>query len=221
MQQFVVGERLLIPVWGALMSTQGQPLTPPPKENSASKVFEAIKLDFNTIKIIVLTAVVVFVLVSLPLLFILRNFVTFDALDNYLKVTDSVRPKILRKITEELETGYSKNFILDSPHADSIMLFYATKNQTVSLSVDALAIEGSFQPMSIQVNRCEVGKWIEPIHLYSYDLSSDIQKCQPEEPNLNTLRIVLSDELRKHTTLQVKVMVVVAQRLHEHLEESK
>ena len=128
------------------MGSQEQPIN---KEN-APKLLDTIKVDFSTIKTILLTACVVLVLISAPLVFILRNFVTFDALDKYLKVTESVRPKILHTISEELGTGYSKNFILDSGRSDNTMLFYASQGQRVTLSTDAVVVEGAFQIVNLQ-----------------------------------------------------------------------
>jgi hypothetical protein len=190
----------------------------PAGQPAASKIFEAIKLDYNTIKIIILTASVVVVLVSLPLIFILRNFVTFDVLDSYLRVTESVRPKILHTISEELGTGYSKNFVFDSPHADNTMLFYAARNERVTLSIDAIPIEGGFQPLMIQLNGCNIGpERKEELHLYQYDLTKELEQCTSDEPDLHTLRISLPNGLKKGTTLQVRCLIVVYQRVYEHL----
>lgn len=78
-----------------------QPRSESPAKKPASKLIESIRLDFATIRIIILTAFGVVTLLAIPLFFVLRNFVTFDALDRYLKVTEAVRPKILRDISEE------------------------------------------------------------------------------------------------------------------------
>lgn len=188
------------------MGSQEQPIN---KEN-APKLLDTIKVDFSTIKTILLTACVVLVLISAPLVFILRNFVTFDALDKYLKVTESVRPKILHTISEELGTGYSKNFILDSGRSDNTMLFYASQGQRVTLSTDAVVVEGAFQIVNLQVNGCSIGpERTEELHLYEYDLTKHIERCPPDEPNLHTLRVVLPNGLKKGTTLQVKCLVLV------------
>jgi hypothetical protein len=206
------------------MSGQEQPTGKPPSPETASKVLDAIKLDFNTIRTIVLTACVVLALISLPLFFLLRNFVTFDALDRYLKVTESVRPKILHTISEELDTGYSKNFIFDSPRADNTMLFFAAKNQRVTLSVNEVPIEGGFQPLMLQLNSCNINtgpQRSEALHLYERDLTKELEQCPPDEPNLHTLRIVLPDGLKKGTTLQIKCLVVVYQRVYKALEGIK
>jgi len=204
------------------MTSIGKRVEPPSKIEGASKIFEAIKLDYSTIRTILLTALVVCVLASIPLAFILRNFVTFDALDKYLRVTDNIRPKILSDISEELDTGYSKNFLFDSPHTDNTMLFYATKGQRVTLSVNATPIEGGFQPLALQLNGCAVGpERTEELHMYGHDLTKDIEKCQPDEPNLHTLRIVLTRGLKKDTALQVKCLVLVYERVHGHLDGGK
>jgi hypothetical protein len=213
-------------VW-IIMSHSKQSSEQPASESASSqlgaaKILGAIKLDYNTIRTIILTAAVVLVLISLPLIFILRNFVTFDALDSYLRVTESVRPKILHTISEELGTGYSKNFVFDSPHADNTMLFYAAQNERVTLSVDAIPVEGGFQPLMIQLNGCNIGpERKEELHLYQHDLTKEIAQCASDEPDLHTLRIALPDGLKKGTTLQVRCLVVVYQRVYERLENLK
>lgn len=193
------------------------------------RILDPAKVDLKTIRIILLTAIAVLLLLATPLIFLLRNFVTFDALDRYLKLTESVRPKILSTISEELSTGYSKNFIFSSSSpgstADTTMLFYATPHQKVTLSVDATPLGGEFQAVTLQLNgRCTIGPekgWSEPLHLYDRDLTELMETCPPDEPNLHSLRIVLPEGLKKSSALQVKCLVVVHQRVYARLEKSK
>jgi hypothetical protein len=195
------------------MSKRESPATPPTR-TLASAVIETIKLDVNTIKIVVLTAAVVVALLSVPLLFVLRNFVTFDALDDYFKVTDSVRPKILRAITAGLDTGYSRNFIISSTSTDSTMLFYALPHQKATLSVSAQSI-GPFPQISLLVNNCLFEERSEPFDLYEKELTDQLDKCNPDKPNLHTLRIVVPGGLQKGTQLQMRCLVLVYQRIHD------
>lgn len=187
----------------------------------AARAFDSLKLDFNTIRTILLSAAVVCVLISVPFFFILKNFVTFDALDKYLKLTESVRPKILHTISEELGSGYSKNFIFESTRpSDNTMLFYATKKQRVTLSVNAISVSGEPQPIMLQLNGCNVrDASAEALHLYEFDLTKRLEECGPDEPNLHTLRVVLPNGLPKGATYQVKCLVLVYERVREHIEE--
>ena len=188
----------------------------------ASTVLSAIKLDFNTIRTIVLTVCVVMVLISIPLAFMLRNFVTFDALDSYLKVTESVRPKILRSISEELGAGYSKNFLFDSATVDNSMTFFAAKSERVTLSVDEVPVEGGFQTVALQLNGCPIGtEKTDVLHMFNRDLTTELTECPPDEPDLHTLKIVLPNGLKKNTTFQIKCLVVVYQRLYDRQGVSK
>jgi len=187
----------------------------------AARTLDSLKLDFNTIRTILLSAAVVCVLVSVPIFFILKNFVTFEALDKYLKLTESVRPKILHTISEELGSGYSKNFIIESTHSDNTMLFYATDKQRVTMSVNAISVSGEPPLINLQVNGCNVRRdpSAEALHLYEFDLTKILKECGPDEPNLHTLRIVLPNGLAKGATYQVKCLGLVYERVHEHIEE--
>lgn len=203
------------------MPSSGKPTGKSRLTGGAAAVFEAIKLDFSTIKIIVLTAGVVLALIAIPLYFTLRNFVTFDSLDNYFKVTASVRPKILSAISEVLDTGYSRNFIFDSAHpVDNTMLFHASGAQKVTLSVGAQNSAGAFPATALYVNNCLVETRTEPFHLYEKEVTAKLESCPPDEPNLHTLRIVLPNGLPQGTTLQLKCLILVNQRLHDHVGET-
>jgi hypothetical protein len=188
---------------------------------TAARAFDSLKLDFDTIRTILLSAVVVCVLLSVPFFLILKNFVTFDALDKYLKLTESVRPKILHTISEELGSGYSKNFIFQSTRPiDNTMLFYATKKQRVTLSVNAIAASGPPPKIMLQLNGCKIRESSpEPLHLYEFDLTKRLEECGPDEPNLHTLRIALPDGLPQGATYQVKCLVLVYERVREHIDE--
>jgi hypothetical protein len=191
-------------------------------EPVTAKAVDGLKLDFNTIKIILLTACVVLALLSVPLFYLLRNFVTFDALDRYLKLTESVSPKILHEISEEVVTGYSKNFLIDSTHLDNTMLFFATKDQRVTLTINATPVEGGFQPLMLQLNGCSIGnKRIDEFHFYERDLTNEMAQCAPDEADLNTLKIILPDGPKKNSTVQVNCLVVVHQRVHRHLKDGE
>jgi hypothetical protein len=186
---------------------------------SAASVFEALKLDLATIKLILLTAIAVLVLLSIPLFFILKNFVTFDALDNYFKVTDSVRPKIVGTIAEELYSGYSKNFVIDSKRpVDNSMLFYTPPKERVLLTIRTVST-GTFPALSIYLNDCLLVTKNEQFDIDDKDVTSKLDACGPDSPNLNALRIVLPDGPSKDSTLQVKCLVLVTNRIHAHLEQ--
>ena len=191
-----------------------------PLTGGASALFDAMRLDFNTIKMILLTACVVLALVAVPLFFVLRNFVTFDGLDRYFKVTESVRPKLLATISEVLDSGYSKNFIFDSTRpADNTMLFYVSAKQKVTLSVSAQSL-GTFPATTVYLNTCPIETRTESFHLYEKDLTAKLDSCTPDEPNLHTLKIVLPNGLPQGTTMQMKCLILVSQRVHEHVQES-
>ena len=203
------------------MSAGDPPQGTTPVKEPAAGWLEGLKLDFATIRTIVLTACVVAVLISVPLVFILKNFVTFDALDSYLKLTDSVRPKILHTISEELESGYSQNFILDEHSAVPTMLFYAADGQRVTLTLDSIPIAGSSVPIKLQLNGCNIpiSGASEPLHVYNYPLSDLLNQCRPNEQNLHELRVVLPAGI-KGSTVQVKCLILVYERVHEHLKEA-
>lgn len=192
---------------------------PAKSRQSASSVIEGIRLDFNTIKLILVTACVVVVLLTTPLFFVLRNFVTFDALDSYFKVTDSVRPKILQTIKEDLDSGYSRNFIFESDRdVDNTMLFYAPAHEKVTISVSAQAI-GTFPAVTIYLNNCVVESRREAFNVYEKDITDKLEGCGPDQPNLNTLRIALPEGLPGSTTLQIRCLVLVDNRIRAHLGE--
>ena len=208
------------------MSAQGQP--PRPEESRPSKLagtFQGLKTDFGVIRTILLTAAVVVVLLAVPLIFILRNFVTFDALDKYLGVTQNVRPKILHNISEELDSGYSRDFFIDAaesagkPKTDNTMLFYSLRGQRVSLVAQGAEISGPFSPVSFQVDGCGVNQqWDRPFFLLDFDLTRALGQCSSDQPNLHTLRVILPKGPLKGSNIEIKCLVVVYHRVHEHVE---
>src|SRR5215472_3121403 len=98
-----------------------------------------------------------------PLIWVLSHFVSYADLDRTFKFTDYERPQILHAVTEQLDTGYSKNFIINSPQADNTMLFYALPGHRVRVSVDAKS-RGSFPPITVYINRCPMDKRTEDFH---------------------------------------------------------
>ncbi|MGB6775424.1 MAG: hypothetical protein WBD25_04835 [Terriglobales bacterium] len=172
-----------------------------------------------------MTASVVVVLLAIPLVFVLRNFVTFDALDSYLGVTQNVQPKILHNISEELDSGYSRDFFIDpggsggAPRVDNTMLFYSTPGQRVSLVAQATEISGPFSTVTFQVDGCSVNRqWDQPFSLLDFDLTKALGQCSSDQPNLHTLRVVLPRGALKGSNMEIKSLVVVYHRVHEHIK---
>lgn len=198
---------------------------PGSKPPEAAKVFDALKLDFATIKIIVLTAAVVFCLLLIPFLYILGHWITFEQVDDHFKVTAQIRPKILKDFPEEVDTGYSKNFFIDSPQSDLSLLFYSKKDERVSVSLQVNPYrEGTIQPIKIQVNgQCTLpNNDIGFTQVSEYDLTKTLEKCPSSgELNLNTLRIIFPAGLKRGNTLQISCLVLVYQRVHEHIVEAQ
>jgi hypothetical protein len=190
-----------------------------------SNLWKSVVVDFKTIRIVVLTAAVVVSLCSIPFLFILRNFVTFDALDKYLKVTESVSPRILHTISEEIETGYSKNIVLDSPQShDNTLLFYAAKDQKILLTLDVYMRAGQYQNVGIQVDGCDVGvgQQDNTVHLYNRDITPLVTKCaQDNEPSVHTLRVYTLEPLKPQTGMDIRCLILVYEKLHAHVENAK
>jgi hypothetical protein len=188
---------------------------------TAALASEGLGLDFKTVKIIVLTTLAVCALLSVPLFFIMKNFVTFDTLDKYLKLTDSVRPKILHSISEQLSFGYSKNFIFDSTQSiDNTMVFYAAEKQQVTLTINGTSLFGGPQPVMLQINNCVLrASSSEPLLLIDFDLTPKLQACPPEQNNFHTLRIIFPNSLPKGSAYQVKSLVLVYERVHDHIED--
>jgi len=208
-------------------ATGGVPAGSKPEVSSggvaASHLFDSVKLDLNAIKIILLTAFAVICLLSVPAVYILRNFVTFEALDHYLNLTEGISPKILHSISEEIESGYSKNIILDSPHShDNTLIFYAAKDQKVALTMDVTTRSGTYQSLGVQVDGCDIGVKSETTHLYSRDLTAKINECgQSDEPSIHSLRVYTKDPLKPGTALDISCLVLVFERVHDHIEGSK
>jgi hypothetical protein len=187
--------------------------------------FGGLKADFETIRLILITAAVVVTLMAVPLFFILRNFVTFDALDKYVGVTQNVQPKILQSISEELDSGYSRDFFIDSSlplgsaKADNTMLFYSTPGQRVVLIAQGAEISGPFSPVSFQVDGCAINQvWEQPFSLLEFDLSKPLTQCSSDQPNLHTLRVILPKPPKKGSNMEIKSLVVVYHRVHEHVQ---
>lgn len=190
---------------------------------TASHLFESVKLDLNAIKIILLTAFGLICLLCVPAVYFLRNFVTFEALDQYLNLTKGISPKILHSISEEIESGYSKNIILDSPHShDNALIFYAAKDQKVTLTMDVTTRSGTYQPLGVQVDGCDIGVKTDTTHIYGRDLTAKINECgQSDEPSIHSLRVYTKDPLKPGTALDISCLVLVFERVHDHIESSK
>jgi hypothetical protein len=146
--------------------------------------------------------------------------VTFDALDKYLRLTESVRPKILRAISEELTSGYSRNLIFNAAqNADNTMLFHASQKQRVTLSISGTPLFGGSQPILVHLNGCVLREWssAEPPLMSDFDLTKKLQDqdCQPDQHDLHTLRITFRNELPKGVVSQVRCLVLVYERVYE------
>ena len=185
---------------------------------SIAKKLDAIKVDYQTVRVIVLTTAVVVVLLSIPVFWLLSHFITFDELDTRFKVSDSIRPRILDHIPEEIEAGYSKNFFVDDSHVDDPMIFSATRDQKVKLFIDVSTSPGlAVQPVQLQFNgSCRIDPLGDSTHTggNGWDLTPTFQKCSPRD--INTLRIVLP-ELKKGTKMQVQCLLLVSERLHDSM----
>jgi len=206
------------------MSDQTKPDQSPAEPPTLSKLVDNVKVDINTIKIILLTAAAVVSLCCIPFIFILRNFVTFGSLDKYLGVTEGVRPNILRAISEEVEAGYSKDIVLDSPSSNNnTLIFYAAKDQKVTLTINVIVRAGSYQAIGIQVDGCEVYPGRDDItHLYNHDLTSFIATCAREdEPSIHSLRAYTRQPPKPGTALDISCLVLVFERVHTPIESGK
>src|SRR5260370_14395490 len=135
------------------MEIKAKPPSNPPDSGAYPKV-PGTQITWGTIRVIVLTTAVVFVLLSIPFFFIIKTFVKFDDVDNYFGVTKGVSPKILGKISEELEAGYSKNFsITSSTESDRSLIFGSEPGQRVTLFLDVQAFRDStVQQIQLQLN---------------------------------------------------------------------
>jgi hypothetical protein len=198
------------------------PGSPPAPE--AGKLFDAVKLDFATIKTIVLTAAVVFCLLSIPFLWIMTKLVTFDDVDKRFKVIATIRPKILTALPEEVDTGYSKNFFINSADSDQELSFYSKEGERVTLTFQECAIRNSvLQPIKIQVNgQCPVpGLGPGVTQKDDVNLTDTLVKCKPDSgADFNTLKIVIPGGLMPGNKLQISLLVLVYQRVHEHLVQA-
>ncbi len=205
------------------MSTRHEDAYPHKKQESKklSDLLEPLKTDMKTIRIILLTAVAVVLLISPLLLFLLKNFVTYDVWDRYLHLTEGVRPKILHEIPAELNTGYSKTFIfrsdLSGSTMDNSMVFYATKDQRVFLKAWVTSIEGTFQPVKFQVNgTCVFGLEPEQPPIIDHEITKNIREECPdrEATNLHLLKVILPAGVNKSSTLQVTCLILISQPIH-------
>lgn len=189
----------------------------PDVKAAAAKAWESIKVDYGIIRVIVLTAAAVFALLMIPMLWMLTHFVTFDQLDAMFKVSESMRPKILDRIPEEIEAGYAKNFFVDNSHTDDPMIFAATAGQHVTLTIDVSSYQGlTVQPVQFQLNgQCTIDPLGDESHVSAWDLSPTFQKCKPRE--INTLRIVVPSGLKKGIKMQVQCVLLVGQKIHDPL----
>jgi len=189
---------------------------------TASRVLESLSLDFKTVRTIILSALVVCTLLSVPLFFILKNFVTFDALDKYLRLTDSVRPKILNAISEELSSGYSRNFIFSAAQSvDNTMLFHASQKRRVTLSISGTPLFGGPQSILLQLNGCVLREWSAPDlpQMYDFDITKKLEDCLPDRRDLHTLRISFRNRLPEGAVYQVKCLVLVYERVYKQIED--
>ena len=191
---------------------------------------KTIKSDVDTIKLILLTGAVVVVLVAIPVFYILQKVITFDMLDKNWSIISTIEPRILKNVSEEVDTAYSKSVVVSpsgSPETDNAILFYAAKGQEVTLKLDVQELQdGSVQPVSVQVNgSCVLPKHGERqyTHELGLDLTQSLHDCPAGENgiDLNTLRIVIPDAVRRTTKMSVECVVLVHQRVRGHFVETK
>jgi len=187
-----------------------------------SSFVDALRLDFATIKTILLTALVVLVVVFGPFLWLLRKVVTYDDLDRSLKFSAWIVPKVLNNVSDEVDAGYSRFFVLrnsktgnairDNTTLDNTMAFYATSDQKVKLWLDVLPVTGgTYQSVNLQINQCVPPRFKDVVSVKGDELSAILQGCPPPHGGaVNTLRI-LPQGPREESTLQVQCVVLVLQ----------
>lgn len=89
--------------------------------------------------------------------------------------------------------------------------------------MDVTARSGKYQPLGVQVDGCDIGlARSDSLHLYDRDLTSTIGKCdQSEEPSIHYLRVYTKDPLKPGTALDISCLVLVFERVHDHIEENR
>jgi hypothetical protein len=98
-------------------------------------MFDAMKSDYQTIRVVVLTTIACVVLLMVPVFWLARSFVSAKNIDDKLGLSAFLTPKIMETITKKVDSGYSKSFILrgNDPTADTNLLFYSEPGQVVKV----------------------------------------------------------------------------------------
>jgi hypothetical protein len=87
------------------------------------------------------------------------------------------------------------------------------------LIAQAAELSGPFSPVSFQVDGCGVNQvWDQPFSLLDFDLSRPLTQCSSDQPNLHTLRVILPMGPKKGSTMEIKSLVVVYHRVHDHVQ---
>ena len=162
-------------------------------------------------------------------MFLLKKLITFDSVDGALDLTKQIRPKILTSISEQIEAGFSRIITLDSkstPEAslDNVLIFHATEHDQVFLMIAVQPRKGDFQPVQMQVDGCPILlRNPRDAHIDNHEITDEMKHCEHSDvPGIHSLRIFpRAQPLRENTILDVSVVVVVLERVHDHVEDHK
>jgi hypothetical protein len=199
-----------------------------------SSFFEALKTDFATIRLILITTLVTCSIMGSLFLWVIHSWFpklfTFQQVDDLLGVTAHVQPKILTNISEELGSAYSKTFSINPQNLDSSLVFYSEPKQRVFLSLAVTPKpERAIPGVKLQMNGRDfrIDRRDSDYYLIShkditkrmedYRLNGALEEDETDSlDNINTLRIVIPQKDRENI-LEVKVLVLVLQRVHPHV----
>ncbi len=178
------------------------------KPPTAPAILEAVKADYATIKVVVLTTVACVVVLVAPFAWLLTTFVDARTVDKKLGLSAFIMGEIVKNV----DSGYSKSFILlgSDPTTDTDLLFYSQRGQVVRIVIEAVA-RGPQSP-KIQV-LIDNSLWLEkdlPFNVHLADISEHIRP-DAEGGDIHVVRVVPIG-LTQGNVAVLKCLVLVANR---------
>ncbi len=184
---------------------------PEVKAQGIQAILEAVKADYPTIKVVVVTTIACIVILIAPFLWVLRTFVNAETIDEKLGLSAHLTPKIMGEVVKKVDSGYSRSFILrsDDPTSDTDLLFYAEPGQVVRLVMKAEAY-GPKPKIQILIDNVP---WLEkevPFQINLADISEHVRR-DAEGGNIHVMKVVPRDVTSGSTTV-LQCLVLVANR---------
>lgn len=174
-------------------------------------ILEAVKADYASIKIVVLTTIACVAVLIIPFAWLLTTLVSARTVDEKLGLSAFLTPKIMGEIAKKVDSGYSRSFILrgSAPTPDTSLLFYSEPGQIVRVVIEG-DVYGPHPKIQVFIDK---DLWLEeelPFHTHLANITEHV-RSDAEGGDIHVMRVVPIG-LTRESTAVLQCLVLVANR---------